>query len=72
MLPVLSNESSPAGKPLLTAIGLYVILPNLLFWLIANVLKIDRPIVNLDYLFVGSIFIYGWRKFASLLLLFFC
>jgi hypothetical protein len=65
------NKLSLTSKPLLAAIGLYVILPNLLFWLAASVLKLDRPIVNLDYLLAGSIFIYGWRKLASLMLVIF-
>lgn len=65
------NKFSLAGKALLAAIGLYVILPNLLFWWGAIVLKLDRPIVNLDYLLAGAIFIYGWRKLASLLLVIF-
>lgn len=63
--PAFFNSSNISTKSLLIAAGLYVILPNLLFWVAAVVLKIDRPIINLDYLFAGAFFIYGWRKFAS-------
>lgn len=52
----------------LVATGFYVILPNLLFWFIAANLGINRPIFNLDYLFVGLLFVLGWRRISTLLL----
>lgn len=46
----------------------YVVLPNLLFWFVAAKLGINRPLFNLDYLFVGLLFALGWRKLSTLLL----
>lgn len=51
----------------MVAIGLYIVVPNFLFWFVAHALKIERPIVNIDYLIAGVIFIYGWRKFSCLI-----
>lgn len=59
------------SQPLISALvaaGVYVVLPNLLFWLIAVYLGINRPIFNLDYLFVGLFFALGWRRISTLLL----
>lgn len=47
---------------------LCIVLPNILFWLAALYLKIDRPFVVLDYLFSAALFAFGWRKFAAVLL----
>lgn len=59
--------SQPIQSALVT-IGVYLVLPNLLFWLVAGKLGINRPTFNLDYLFVGLLFVLGWRKLSTLLL----
>lgn len=50
------------------ALTLYVIAPNLIFCLISWRLGLNRPLVNLDYMLVGVLFAFGWRKLALLLL----
>lgn len=62
------NKLLQSIKPAFVAAGFYVVLPNLLFWLVAAKLGINRPIFNLDYLFVGLLFALGWRKLSTLLL----
>lgn len=62
------NKLSQPIKSVLVAAGFYIVLPNLLFWLVAAKLGIDRPIFNLDYFFVGLLFAIGWRKLSTMLL----
>lgn len=62
------NKLSQSVRSVLVATGFYVVLPNLLFWLVAAKLGINRPVINLDYLFVGLMFVLGWRKLSTLLL----
>lgn len=62
------NKLSQPIRSALVAAGFYVVLPNLLFWLIAAMLGIYRPVFNLDYLFVGLLLALGWRKLSTLLL----
>lgn len=50
------------------AVVLYLVVPNVLFWLIATALKLNRPIFNLDYIFIGLLLVVGWRKVSVLML----
>ena len=62
------NKLSQSVRSVLVATGFYVVLPNLLFWLVAAKLGINRPAINLDYLFVGLLFTLGFHKLSTLLL----
>lgn len=62
------SKLSQSLRPAIMTAGFYVVLPNLLFWLVAAKLGINRPVFNLDYLFVGLLFALGWRTLSTLLL----
>lgn len=62
------NKLLQSIRPALVAAGFCIALPNLLFWLIAAKLGINRPAINLDYLFVGLLYALGWRKLSTSLL----
>ena len=47
-----------------------VVLPNLLFWILAGLTGTARPIINLDYIAAAALFALGWKpaKWAGVLL----
>lgn len=49
---------------------LLVVLPNLLFWILAGLTGTARPIINLDYIAAAALFALGWKpaKWAGVLL----
>ena len=49
---------------------LLVVLPNLLFWILAGLTGTARPIINLDYIAAAVLFALGWKpaKWAGVLL----
>ncbi len=65
------NGSALRSKQLLVTAGLYIFLPNSIFWVVCFWAGVERPIINLDYILCGLLFVYGWRKCASLLLIVF-
>ena len=40
---------------------LLVVLPNLLFWILAGLTGTARPIINLDYIAAAALFALGWK-----------
>ena len=53
--------------PLCWAFGLFVFLPNTLFWMVSHWLVMERATFNLDYIFVGILIARGWIFFGVLL-----
>lgn len=49
---------------------LLVVLPNLLFWILAGLTGTARPIINLDYIAAAALFALGWKpaKWVGVLL----
>lgn len=56
---------------LLSGAFLYIALPNFVFQLLAMHMGVSRPFIDIDYLFAGMLFAYGWQKSASVFLLIF-
>ena len=40
---------------------LLIVLPNLLFWILAGLTGTARPIIDLDYIAVAALFALGWK-----------
>lgn len=66
-----SSKVHSVVRRLMLPAALWGILPNFLFWGVAFWFAIDRPIFNLDYLFVGVMFSVGWRRSACIVFLVF-